>query len=117
MPFVTTLTLQSGDRELLDEVVTGIKTTAERKGVELKGPFTDRTRELRVPLPKRLPGTADDPRSDDAEEYDPWNYAVYTRRLKIVGHDEFARAAADRRFPPGVHVDVTVERINQPGRS
>lgn len=116
MPFVTTLTFQSGDRELLDEVVTDIKTTAERKGVELKGPFTDRTRELRVPLPKRLSGAAD-PRGDDADAYEPWHYTVYTRRLKIVGHDEFARAAADRRFPPGVHVDVTVERINQPGRS
>lgn len=117
MPFVTTLTFQSGDRELLDEVVTDIKTAAERKGVELKGPFTDRTRELRVPLSKRLPGAADDPRGDGADEYDPWLYTVYTRRLKIVGYDEFARSAADRRFPPGVHVDVTVERINQPGRS
>jgi len=116
MPFVTTLTLQSGDREVLDEVVTGIKTAAERKGVELKGPFTDRTRELRVPLPKRVPEPPEGSSGTDGE-YDPWHYTVYTRRVKIVGHDEFARAAADRRFPAGVHVDVTVERINQPGRS
>ena len=87
MPFVTTLTFQSGDREVLDEVVTGIKTAAERKGVELKGPFTDRTREYRVPLPKRLPagGPADADATGDA--YEPWTYTVYTRRVKIVGHD------------------------------
>jgi ribosomal protein S10 len=111
MPYVTTLTLQSGDREVLDEVVASIKTAAERKGVELKGPFTDRTREFRVPLPKQLPGDG------TGDDYEPWSYTVYTRRVKIVGHEEFARATADRRFPPGVHVDVTVERISQPGRS
>ena len=34
MPFVTRLTLRSGDGDLLDAVVSDIKERAERKGVE-----------------------------------------------------------------------------------
>lgn len=105
---MTKLTLESGDRETLDRVVADIKRTAERKGVELKGPFSDPATELRVPLPKRLPGEG---------EYDPWRYTVYTRRVEIVGHDEFARETARQGFPRGVHADVEIERVKQPGRS
>lgn len=106
MPFVTELTLESGDRERLDRVVDDIKRAAERKGVELKGPFSDPATELLVPLPKRLPGDG---------TYDPWRYTVYTRRLKIVGHDEFTRQTTQRGFPAGIHVDVDIEQVRQPG--
>lgn len=106
MPFVTKLTLESGDRETLDRVVDQIKRTAEQKGVEFKGPASDPTTTLRVPLPKRLPGDG---------EYDPWRYSVYSRTVRIVGHDDFARETAQGGFPRGVHVDVEVEQVKQPG--
>jgi ribosomal protein S10 len=108
MPFVTTLTLQSGDREVLERVVGDIKRRAERKGVELRGPHAESPMDHSVPQSARLDA------GDD--RFDPWRYTVYERRMEVVGHDEFARGVTEREFPEGVHLDVDVERVSTPGR-
>ena len=105
MPFVTKLTLESGDRHLLEDVVTRIKETAARKGVEMKGPHPDPPEDYRVPQAKRLVG--------DGDGFDPWGYTVYTRSIEIVGHDGFARSVAERDFPEGVHVSAEIEQRRQ----
>ncbi|MFB6085073.1 MAG: 30S ribosomal protein S10 [Halorientalis sp.] len=105
MPFVTKLTLESGDRHRLEDVVTTIKETAARKGVELKGPHPHPPDELRVPQLKSL--------VDDGDRFQPWAYTVYTRTIEIVGHDEFARSVAERDFPDGVHVTAEIEQRRQ----
>jgi len=107
MPFVTTLTLTSGDRHRLDDVVADIKTRAERKGVELKGPHPKPPEELRVPQSKTL--------GPDGGRFDPWNYTVYTRTVDIVGYETFARDVTEESFPSGVHVEVGVEQRTQLG--
>ncbi len=106
VPFVTTLTLQSGDRAVLERVVGDIKRRAERKGVELKGPHAETPADVSVPQSKRC--DADGPR------FSPWDYTVYIRRLEVVGHDEFARSVAEDPFPEGIHLDVDVERVSAP---
>ncbi|PSP77117.1 30S ribosomal protein S10 [Halobacteriales archaeon QS_1_68_20] len=108
MTFVTRLTLQSGDRAVLDDVVADIKATARRKGAELKGPHPRPPKELRIPQYKSVDGDA---------AFDPWSYTVYTRELEIVGHDEFARNVAGQDFPCGIHVSVEVERVRGVGSS
>jgi ribosomal protein S10 len=107
MPFVTTLTLQSGDRDLLERVVGDIKQRAERKGVELKGPHAGSPMEQRVPQSKRL--------SSDGDRFPAWEYTVYLRQMEVVGHDEFAREVAKGTFPKSIHLDVDVERVSTPG--
>jgi len=107
MPFVTTLTFKSGDRELLDEVVGGIKEDGARKGVELKGPHPEPPTELRVPQYRGL-----DP---DGDRFDAWSYTVYTRTIAVIGHDQFARSVAGREFPRPIHVEVEVEQRSQAG--
>lgn len=107
MPFVTTLTLQSGDRAVLERVVGDIKARAERKGVELRGPHAETPAEKSVPQSKRL--------AAHGERFGSWRYTVYERRMEIVGHDEFARDVAGQEFPPGIHIDVDVERVSAPG--
>ncbi|MFC6836438.1 uS10/mL48 family ribosomal protein [Halomarina ordinaria] len=107
MTFVTTLTLTSGNRHVLEDVVGDIKTTAERKGAELKGPHPAPPADYRVPLSKRL---------DDGDSFDPWEYTVYKRTVRIVGHDGFARQASQREFPDDVHVEVEVEQVTNAGR-
>jgi ribosomal protein S10 len=107
MPFVTTLTLQSGDRDVLERVVGSIKERAERKGVELRGPHAESPDDLSVPQSKRL--------SAEGSRFRSWRYTVYTRTMEIVGHDEFARDVAAQSFPPGIHLDVDVERVSAPG--
>lgn len=107
MPFVTTLTLQSGDREVLERVVGDIKSRAERKGVELKGPHAESPRDASVPLSKRL--------NAEGARFAPWRYTVYVRQMEVVGHDAFAGDVATQEFPPGVHLDVDVERVSAPG--
>jgi len=102
MPFVTRLTLKSGDRHVLEDVVTTIKETAARKGVELKGPHPHPPEELRVPQFKQLAA------GDD--RFDPWRYTVYTRTIEIVGHDDFARSVTERDFPDSVHVSAEIEQ-------
>jgi small subunit ribosomal protein S10 len=84
MPFVTKLTLESGDHQRLEDVVTTIKETAARKGVELKG------------APPPPPPAKRGPQS-----------------IEIVGHDEFARSVAERDFPDGVHVSAEIEQRRQ----
>ncbi|WP_254273881.1 uS10/mL48 family ribosomal protein [Haloarcula marina] len=107
MPFVTTLTLTSGDRHRLDDVVADIKDRAERKGVQLKGPRQDEPEKLHVPQSKSL--------GPDGGRFDPWEYTVFTRSLDIVGYDEFARSVAGEGLPPGMHLEVSVERKTPPG--
>ena len=107
MPFVTTLTLRSGDRAVLERVVGDVKERAERKGVELRGPHAASPGDHSVPQPKRL--------SASAARFSPWRYTVYARRLEVVGHDEFAREVTEESFPDGVHLDVDVERVSTPG--
>ena len=107
MPFVTTLTLQSGDRDVLERVVGEIKHRAERKGVELRGPHAESPVDVSVPQSKRLDS------GDRSYEY--WTYTVYERRMEVVGHDDFARDAAGRSLPEGIRLDVDVERVSAPG--
>ena len=107
MPFVTKLTLTSGNRPVLDEVVDDIKATAARKGVELKGPHPQPPTDIRVPQAKRL--------HPDGGTFDPWTYTAYTRTIEIVGHDEFARSIAEREFPQGVQVEAEIEQVRNPG--
>ena len=106
MPFVTTLTLRSGDRAVLERVVGNIKERAERKGVELKGPHAASPVDYSVPQSKRL--------SASGARFSPWRYTVYVRRMKVVGHDEFASDVAQEPFPDGVHLDVDIERVSAP---
>ena len=106
MTFVTKLRLQSGDRAALDRVVEEIRSTAERKGAELKGPHSEPPTELRVPQHKRVEGGG---------RFDDWKYVVYARKLEIHGHDELARRVTGREFPPSVHVEAEIEQVNPLG--
>lgn len=108
MPFVTTLTFQSGDRDVLERVVDDIKHRAERKGVELKGPHAESPRNISVPQSKRLDASG--------RSFRHWAYTVYERRMEVVGYDEFARDVAGQQFPDGIHLDVDIERVSAPGR-
>ena len=106
MPFVTTLRLTSGDRHVLESVVTDIKAAAARKGAEIKGPHPKPPTELRVPQYTDLvPG----------DTFDPWHYTVYTRVVEIVGHDDFAREITQRDFPDAVHVAADIEQVRAAG--
>jgi len=107
MPFVTTLTFQSGDRAVLERVVGEIKSRAERKGVELRGPHAESPADVSVPQAKRLDA--------DGRSFEYWAYTVYERRMEVVGHDEFAREVTERDLPDGIHIDVDVERVSAPG--
>lgn len=107
MPFVTTLTLRSGDRATLDELVSDIRETAERKGIELKGPHTHPPVTYDVPLYRRLSANG---------EYPSWRYTVYERVLRLAGHDESVRRITDREFPRGIQVEVEVKHIKSTGQ-
>jgi len=102
MPFVTKLTFESGDRHMLEDVVEKIKTDAARKGVEHKGPHPRPPNDLRVPQSKTL--------VDSGDNFDAWNYTVYTRTIELVGHDEFARSVAGRDLPSSVSVEIEVQQ-------
>jgi ribosomal protein S10 len=108
MPFITRLTLRSGDRAALDGVVDDLRRAAERQGIELKGPHTAPPETYTVPQHRRL--------SPDAEDrFEPWEYTVYERTVEITGHDDSVRTIADWEFPPGVHVEITVDRTRSIG--
>lgn len=107
MPFITTLTLRSGDRETLDEFVSDLKTAAERKGIELKGPHTHPLTSYTIPLYRQMTGGA---------EFTAWQYTVYERVLRLAGHDETVRRITDADFPRGVHVEVEVDQITSTGQ-
>lgn len=106
MTFVTTLRLQSGDRDALDGVVDKIRSAAERKGAEFKGPHSHPPERLRVPQYKRV---------DSDGRFDAWDYTVYRREIEIIGHDELASSIAEWDFPRSVHVEAEVRAINSTG--
>ena len=107
MPFVTTLTMESGDRHRLDDVVDDIKRRASRKGVELNGPHPGSPEHLRVPQAKTL--------GPDGGRFESWDYTVYSRTIEIVGYEEFARDAAGGEYPDGIHVEAEVEQRTHAG--
>lgn len=106
MTFVTKIRLQSGNRPALETIVDEIRTTAERKGAELRGPHSAPTERLRVPQYKSTTG-------DESRQFQSWDYTVYTRHFEIVGHNDVARQVTELDFPEGVHVEVELEQIQQ----
>jgi len=107
MTFVTKLTLESGDRAVLDEVVSEIATLVERKGAQMKGPHPAPPRTIGVPQYRRL---------SEGASYSPWRYTVYTRTIEIHGHDQAARIVADREFPDSIHIEAEVEHVKPLGQ-
>lgn len=106
MAFVTRLTFTSGDRRALESAVGDVKAAARRKGVQFKGPHARPPETVRVPQYKTVA-------ADDA--FEDWEYAVYTREVEIVGHEEFVRGITDEGFPAGIHVSVEVEQVRGTG--
>lgn len=106
MPFVTTLTLQSGDRTALESVVTEIRESATRKGVELKGPQTPPPITCRAPLFWDLQGE---------QSAGTWEFSVYERTMQIVGHQEIARRFAGWDLPDSVRAEVEVDQVRSVG--
>ena len=106
MPFVTRLTLQSGDGDLLDSVVAEIKERAERKGVELKGPHPKPPSKHSVPQYKCV---------GSEETFSDWEYTVYTREVEIIDHNEFARNVTEQGFPDRIHITADIEQFSQTG--
>lgn len=110
MTFVTKISLQSGNRRALERVVSEIRSTAEQKGAELKGPHSDPPDKHRVPQYKSLTG-------DESRQFRGWDYTVYAREMEIVGHNDVVRQVANTAFPDGVHVEVAVEQVQSLGTS
>jgi len=106
MPFVTRLTLCSGDGELLEAVVSDLKERAARKGVELKGPHPKPPTRHSVPQYRGVAGDG---------TFGNWEYVVYTRVIEIVDHNEFAREVTEGEFPDRIHVAADVEQFRQAG--
>lgn len=101
MTFVTKLSFQSGDRAVLDEVVSDLQRMLERKGAECKGPHSSPPERVRVPQYQKLgPG----------DEFDSWTYTVYTRRVEIHGAEHIAREVGHMEFPASLHVEIEVEQ-------
>ena len=107
MPFVTTIRLRSGDRAALDDLVEDMRRTAERKGVELRGPHTSPPASHRVPLYRRPTGAGG--------RFSPWDYTVFERVVELTGHDESVRRIAGQEPPRGVHVEVSVDQVRSVG--
>ena len=107
MPLVTTVTVWSGDRAALDDFVDDVVTTAERKGIEVKGPHTRPPQTYRVPLYKRA-----DP---SAGRYSPWEYTVYERSLRLSGHDDSVRQIAGHELPRSVRLEIDISQIRSTG--
>jgi small subunit ribosomal protein S10 len=105
MPFLTRLTFSSGDVDRLDSVVSEVKTRAERKGVQLKGPHAEPPSTYNVPQHRGIgQGT-----------FDAWQYTVYTRVIEVVDHNEFARQVAGREYPDSIHLTADVEQFSRVG--
>jgi ribosomal protein S10 len=101
MTFVTKLRFQSGDRAALDDTVSDLKRLLERKGADIKGPHSSPPETHRVPQYRQLaPG----------DQFSPWRYTVYTRRMEIHGSEHIAREIAHREFPGSLHVEIEVEQ-------
>ena len=109
MTFVTRLTLQSGDRETLDRIVTDIKKAAEKKRAAQKGPHSHPPSKVTAPRHRRL-------HADDERRFSSWTYTVFTRELEIHGHDPLAREIAAEGFPQSIHAEVEVEQIRGVGQ-
>lgn len=106
MTFVTKIRLQSGNRPALERIVDEIRTTAERKGAELRGPHSAPPEDITVPQYKTTDG-------DESRHFRSWEYTVYTRQLEIVGHNDVARKISEFDFPKGVHIEMELEQIGQ----
>lgn len=104
MPFLTRIVLTSGDRAALDRVVEELKRTAERKGLDLRGPHTDPPERYSVPLFKRSPPS-------EGRRYPAWSYTVYERTLEFTGHDDTVRSLLERAVPRGVRRVVEVSQV------
>ncbi|MFB6122365.1 MAG: 30S ribosomal protein S10 [Haloferacaceae archaeon] len=101
MTFVTKLSFQSGDRAVLDDLVSDLKRAVERKGAECTGPHSDSPKHVRAPQYRTLsPG----------DEYASWTYTVYSRRLEIHGNEKVARHVVQGEFPESVHVEIEVDQ-------
>lgn len=107
MPFVTRLTFRSGDSDRLESVVSTLKTRAERKGVQLRGPHAEPPSRYRVPQHKGV----------EQGRFDAWGYTVYTRVIEVVDHNEFARQVAERDYPDSIHVSADVEQFSSVGNN
>jgi ribosomal protein S10 len=113
--YVTRLRVTSGDRATLDSVVSDIKTTAERKGVEITGPHSRPPTELAVPQYRRSPPGADrhesasDAGESDDDTFETWRYTVYERELEILGRQSFVRSVTSRELPDAVRLEVEVD--------
>lgn len=108
MTFVTKLTLRSGDRVALDDVVSQIKEASRRKGAEFKGPHSDSPETHQLTQYARLDGDEDAPVS-------PWNYTVYSRRMELYGHDDLARKVLEWDFPSSVYIEAEVQHVRSLG--
>ncbi|WP_313694902.1 uS10/mL48 family ribosomal protein [Halorarum halobium] len=106
MTFVTKLRFQSGDRAALDDTVDGLRDMLERKGAECKGPHTEPSEHVRVPLYDTLaPGSV----------LGEWSYELFSRRIEIHGNDHIAREVGHMDFPDSVHVEIELEQREQVG--
>lgn len=101
MTFVTKLSLQSGDRAVLEDTVSELVATVERKGAECKGPHSSPAKTLRVPQYKRLQA---------GDKFSPWEHSVYTREMEIHGADDIAREVTTQEFPDSIHVEVEIDQ-------
>jgi ribosomal protein S10 len=101
MTFVTKLSFQSGDRAVLDDLVSDLKRTVERKGAECKGPHSSPPEYVRAPQYRTL---------NPGDEYSPWEFTIYSRKLEIHGNETVARRIAGREFPDSVHVEIEVDQ-------
>lgn len=102
MTVVTKITLRSGDRVVLDEMVGDLKRMVTRKGADLTGPHPRPPTELSVPLSKSLTGKHG--------YFSPWGYTVYTRDMEVKGHNSIARAMAERDYPSSIHVTFELDQ-------
>ena len=101
MSVVTTLRLESGDRQVLESVVEDLCTTAQQKGAELNGPHSYPPKQQGVPQYEDIEGTA----------FGTWEYTIYRRELSIVGHDALAKELAQWSFPTAVHVELELSPL------
>ena len=107
MTFVTKLTIQCGDRHLLEDVVSEIARIVERKGAEMKGPHPEPPTTISVPLYRQL--------ESGSTTFPTWEYTIYTRTIDIVGHDNVARLVLERKYPPAIHIEAEVTQVRPMG--
>jgi len=108
MTTVATLTLQSGDRARLDDVVAELKGALRRKGIDFSGPHQSGPTTHHVSQYSRLDGDSD-------RSLSPWAYTVYTRRMEITGQASLAQTVLKREFPDSVYIEAEVETIQHAG--